>query len=218
MNILPEARLEEILNPKDREKPDHVYVSWQTVLRDCVTLTKLVNNDFAKKGKNINGLVSLPRGGWFPAMVMSRIARIEATSLVGFSLTSYPDGATESKGSHDIGQVPAEKDVYGKRLLVPDDVFESGRTIDTVRNELLVLGAEEVVVATPYDKPTKHKVPYGPDYVVKSYPDAPWIHFPWEGLEDLFEAYGSQIFSAVGMLATQENVEVRDSIPLRLPL
>jgi hypoxanthine phosphoribosyltransferase len=67
-------------------------------------------------------------------------------------------------------------------LLIVDDVFDSGRSIDAVINrihELSRRNAPEVIkVATVYYKPSKRKVPIVPDYFIHETEE--WLVFPHE--------------------------------------
>jgi len=67
-------------------------------------------------------------------------------------------------------------------LLIVDDVFDSGRSIDAVIkriHELSRRNAPEVIkVATVYYKPSKRKVPIIPDYYIHETEE--WLVFPHE--------------------------------------
>ncbi len=53
----------------------------------------------------------------------------------------------------------------GKRVLVLDDVLDSGITLANVKAELIRLGAAEVATAVMVDKPEGRRVPFEADYV-----------------------------------------------------
>ena len=52
-----------------------------------------------------------------------------------------------------------------KRVLVLDDVLDSGITLANVKAELMKLGAAEVATAVMVDKPEGRRVPFEADYV-----------------------------------------------------
>ena len=52
-----------------------------------------------------------------------------------------------------------------KRVLVLDDVLDSGVTLANVKAELLKLGATEVATAVMVDKPEGRRVAFAADYV-----------------------------------------------------
>lgn len=59
----------------------------------------------------------------------------------------------------------------GMRVLVLDDVLDSGVTLMNVKAELLRLGAAEVVTAVAVDKPEGRRVAFEADYVGLVAPD-----------------------------------------------
>ena len=68
--------------------------------------------------------------------------------------------------------------VEGKRILILDDVADTGKTLKLVRDHLLDKGAGEVKIATIYYKPWSI---VRPDYYEKK--TRKWIVFPWERKE-----------------------------------
>ena len=66
------------------------------------------------------------------------------------------------------------------RLLIVDDVFDTGRSIEAVINELhrrLRLNTpEDIRIAVPYAKPSRNQTTRVPDYVVHETDE--WIKFP----------------------------------------
>ena len=67
-------------------------------------------------------------------------------------------------------------------LLIVDDVFDSGRSIQAVIERINALSRrntpEVVRIATIYYKPEKRKVPITPDYYIHKTED--WLVFPHE--------------------------------------
>ena len=82
---------------------------------------------------------------------------------------------------------------YSDRLLIVDDVFDTGRSIEAIINKLsqkLRLNMpEQIRVAVPYYKPARNQIEREPDYVVHETAD--WLKYPHslEGLskEDIRE-------------------------------
>ena len=66
----------------------------------------------------------------------------------------------------------------GERVLVVDDVFDTGRTAAAVRERILAAGAE-TRMACVYWKPGKNKTDLRPDYFARDVGDD-WIVFPHE--------------------------------------
>ncbi len=86
-------------------------------------------------------------------------------------------GVAETKSKPVITQ-PVSVPVKGKKVLVVDDVADTGESLILVRSHLEEQGATEVKIATIYYKPWSVIVP---DYYEKE--TSSWIIFPWERKE-----------------------------------
>jgi len=121
-------------------------------------------------------IVGVSRGGWPPARVVSDL--LENPKLANVTAEFYV-GVAETKGKPVITQ-PVSVSVRGKRVLVVDDVADTGESLRLVRSHLGEKGATEVKIATIYYKPWSILIP---DYYEKE--TSSWIIFPWERKETL---------------------------------
>jgi len=144
--------------------------SWDQIYEFLLNLTDRVQ----RNGFKPDVIVGVSRGGWPPARVMSdllgnpRLANVTAEFYVGVA---------ETKGKPIITQ-PVSISVEGKKVLVVDDVADTGESLLLVRAYLEEQGATEVKIATVYYKPWSVLVP---DYYEKE--TSAWIIFPWERKE-----------------------------------
>jgi hypoxanthine phosphoribosyltransferase len=127
-------------------------------------------------GYSPDTIVGISRGGWPPARVVSDL--LENPKLANVS-TEFYVGVAETKGEPVITQ-PVSVAVEGKKLLVVDDVADSGQSLRLVRSHLKKNGAIDVRIATLYYKPWSILVP---DYYERE--TRAWIIFPWERKEAL---------------------------------
>ena len=79
------------------------------------------------------------------------------------TLSSYGT-KTESSGNVAIIRDITD-DVQGAKILLIDDILESGRTLAFARELLLNRGADQVQLCVLLDKPEKRKVKVNADYV-----------------------------------------------------
>jgi len=86
-------------------------------------------------------------------------------------------GVAETKGEPVITQ-PVSVSVMGKKVLVVDDVADTGKSLRLVRSHLIERGATEVKIATIYYKPWSILTP---DWYEKE--TSSWVIFPWERKE-----------------------------------
>ena len=119
-------------------------------------------------------IVGICRGGWPPARVMSDL--LGNPKLANIGVEFYVDVAkTRSK---PVLTEPVSISVEGKKVLILDDVADTGKTLELVRDHLLNRGVKQVKIATIYYKPWSV---VRPDYYEKE--TRRWIVFPWERKE-----------------------------------
>ncbi len=92
------------------------------------------------------------------------------------SYTGMEENDCEVKFYHSESVFNAIKP--GKRVIVVDDVFDTGKTAEAVLNRLSSIGAD-ARIACVYWKPEKNKTKLEPDYFTKKL-DSSWIVFPHE--------------------------------------
>jgi len=144
--------------------------SWDQIYELLLNLATRVR----RNGFKPDVIVGVSRGGWPPARVISdllgnpRLANVTAEFYVGVA---------ETKGKPVITQ-PVSVSVKGKKVLVVDDVADTGESLRLVRAHLGEQGATEVKIATIYYKPWSVIIP---DYYEKE--TSSWIVFPWERKE-----------------------------------
>ena len=119
-------------------------------------------------------IVGVSRGGWPPARVMSDL--LGNPELANVRVEFYV-GVAETKGEPVITQ-PLSVPVKGRRVLIMDDVADTGKSLRLVRDHVEKNGATEIKLATIYYKPWSE---IKPDYYVRE--TEAWIVFPWERKE-----------------------------------
>ena len=144
--------------------------SWDQIYKLLLNLASTVR----KNGFKPDIIVGVSRGGWPPARVMSDL--LENPKLANVAAEFYV-GVAETKGKPVITQ-PVSVSVKGKKLLVMDDVADTGESLRLVQLHLEEQGATEVKTATIYYKPWSIIIP---DYYEKE--TSSWIIFPWERKE-----------------------------------
>lgn len=81
--------------------------------------------------------------------------------LAFIGVSSY--GAGTESGLLEVTFLPSAKEIEGRRLLVVDDILDTGRTLHRVRTELETRGAREVRTCVFLDKPSRRVIPILPD-------------------------------------------------------
>jgi hypothetical protein len=144
--------------------------SWDQIYRLLLDLADKIR----KAGFKPDVIVGISRGGWPPARIMSDL--LENPKLANVTAEFYV-GVAETKGKPVITQ-PVSIPVRTNKVLVVDDVADTGESLRLVRAHLSEQGASEVKIATIYYKPWSVTIP---DYYEKE--TKSWIIFPWERKE-----------------------------------
>lgn len=116
-------------------------------------------------------VVAVLKGGFvFAADLIRALHDVGVAPEVDFmSLSSYRD-ATTSSGRVTILR-DLETDVAGRRVVIVDDILESGRTLAFARQLLLDRGAERVCITVLLDKPGHRAADIEGDFVGFVCPD-----------------------------------------------
>jgi hypoxanthine phosphoribosyltransferase len=124
-----------------------------------------------------DAIIAVSRGGWLPARVLADLLE---TGLGNVSVEFYV-GVAETRKAPVLTQ-SASVAVAGKKVLVVDDVADSGESLKLVKAHVLQQGAKEARIATVYYKPWSL---VKPDYYVME--TRRWVVFPWELKETVRE-------------------------------
>ncbi|MEM2874501.1 MAG: phosphoribosyltransferase [Candidatus Hadarchaeales archaeon] len=169
---------------RDKKPEKYEVPSWNDIYGLCVE----VAGQILRSGFIPDVIVAVSRGGWIPGRVLSDI--LANHNLATLKVEYYRD-IYQTRSVPEITQ-PLSVDVKGKRVLLVDDIADSGNSLKVVRDHLLKLGASEVRVCTLYHKPwsiTK------PDFSAR-FTDA-WVCFPHEIFETMGKLYKK--FAGEGM-------------------
>ena len=113
-------------------------------------------------------VVAITRGGMAPAMIIARELDIRTVDTI--SVKSYDH---QSQGSAEVLKAP-DKDMMGDGtgILVIDDLVDSGKTLELVR-ELYPNAHFATVYAKPQGRPQV-------DTFITEVSQDTWIFFPWD--------------------------------------
>ncbi len=121
-------------------------------------------------------VIGIARGGWIPARVLSDL--LETPDLATVRVEFYL-GVAETKKEPVLTQGVSAV-VTGKKVLIVDDVADTGKSLKLAREHVLQQGAVEIRTATVYRKPWSI---IKPDYYETE--TSCWVVFPWETKETI---------------------------------
>jgi len=144
--------------------------TWDQIYSMLLSLAEKIR----KNGFKPDIIVGVSRGGWAPARVLSDL--MDNPNLANVRAEFYI-GVAETKGEPTLSQ-PVSTDVAGKKVLVVDEIADTGKSLKLVKEHVIEQGAAEVKIVTVYYKPWSI---VAPDYYEKE--TRRWVVFPWETKE-----------------------------------
>lgn len=128
-------------------------------------LGKQITKDF--EGKNLL-VVGILKGSLYFMADLTRC--IDLPLKVDFLAVSSYGGGTRSSGAVKIIK-DIDIDLQGYDVLLVEDILDSGRTLEYVKNMLSARGANSISIVTLLDKPDRRVEDIHPDYVGCDVPD-----------------------------------------------
>ncbi len=180
--------------------------SWDEVYSMMLRLAKRVKESRFEP----EVIVGVSRGGWPPARIMSDL--LENQNLANMKVVFYRDIGLRNKKPLITQQVSSG--IKGKRVLVVDDVSDTGHSLKVVYAHLKTKGARSVRVCTLYLKPGSI---FTPQFYAKK--TAKWIIFPWERMESIrliSKKLGGQSISVTRVIRELKNSGVDPALIRRL--
>jgi hypothetical protein len=138
---------------------------WGKITRMCEALAKKV------RPYRPDVLIGISRGGLVPVRLLSDM--LDNRNIAIMRIEFYT-GISKTRKAPRITQ-PLTVDLKGKKVLIVDDVADTGRSLMVAADYVKKLGARESKIATLHFKPTSE---FKPDFFLES-TDA-WIVYPWE--------------------------------------
>lgn len=160
------------------EDGKHMYVSWD----DYHGLIERLALKVYRSGWEFDQILCLARGGTRPGDVLSRVFE---RPLAIMATSSYRERAGTLQGTLDIaGSVTMARGELGGRVLLVDDLADSGETLKSVADRVrsTIPAIAELRTAVIWVKGVSTVLP---DYYVDMLPSSPWIHQPFEEYDDL---------------------------------
>jgi hypoxanthine phosphoribosyltransferase len=149
--------------------PAKIDVSWDD-LDDLVT--QLAERLAAAPVPDV--VLAISRGGLVPAGMLGY--RLGWRDMLLAAVVVYDDDQG-FRGEAEFLQFPADDQLRGKRVLVIDEVWDSGTTIAAVSERIRAAGGEPVTAVLHY-KPARSKVDLVPDHYIVETND--WVLYPFK--------------------------------------
>ena len=149
-------------------------ISWSEVQRLCLRLADLIRESDYRP----DIVVAIGRGGFVPARLLCDYLNIMA--LTSIKIEHYLSGS--SKQEQAVIRYPLCTAIKDLRVLLVDDVNDSGDTLDIAIQHLNGFQPREVRTAVMHHKISTH---FAVDYQAKKITKWRWLIYPWARVEDI---------------------------------
>jgi len=154
------------------ERTEFLHLSWDDVQSLCEAVAGKIRGD----GFKPDVIVGVSRGGFDPARILCD--QLMVKRLASFQIEYYNYINMKNKIPKVI--YPLNADINGMKVLVVDDVSDTGHSLETARRHVSERGASQVRIATLHFKPWSN---FEPDYNAEK--TESWVVYPWEVKECL---------------------------------
>ncbi|MBD3624438.1 MAG: xanthine phosphoribosyltransferase, partial [Rhodobacteraceae bacterium] len=153
------------------------HISWDQIHRDARALAWRLEKEGPGPDGDWRAVVAITRGGMAPAMIVARELDIRTVDTI--SVKSY-DHQSQSE-ARVLKSPDAELMGDGTGILIVDDLVDSGKTLELVR-QLYPKAHFATVYAKPKGRPTV-------DTFITEVSQDTWIFFPWDMALQYVEPY-----------------------------
>jgi hypoxanthine phosphoribosyltransferase len=159
---------------------EKIVISAQQLLEDSFSL----GLDILESGFRPTLIIAIWRGGTPVGMAVQEVLAYCGVDSDHIAIRTSSYSGTERRGQvavHGLDYI-IKKVCYDDRVLIVDDVFDTGNTIVAVIEELRRRARgntpQDIRVAVPWYKPARNQTEIEPDYFVRSTDS--WLVFPHE--------------------------------------
>jgi hypoxanthine phosphoribosyltransferase len=149
-------------------------ISWHRIEKLCLRLAHLIMDS----GFRPDVIVAIGRGGLIPARLICD--HLDLLALTSIKIEHYIAGA--SRQSHAVIRYPLCTDIKDQRVLLVDDVNDSGDTLEVAIDHLRSFGPKEVRTAVMHHKCVTH---FAVDFHAQEIVKWRWLIYPWAIQEDV---------------------------------
>ncbi len=157
------------------------HISWDQIHRDSRALAWRLDGKGPDDGA-WKAIVAITRGGMAPAMIIARELDVRTVDTISVKSYHSSGGKADERRDSEVLKYPdADMMGDGTGILIIDDLVDSGKTLEVVREMY-----PKAHFATVYAKP--HGEPMVDTFITGVSQDT-WIFFPWDMALQYVEPY-----------------------------
>lgn len=144
------------------------YLSWHQIDAMVQQLAGALGN------QSFDAMLAVTRGGLVPAGILAYQLNVRHILVAA---VQFYTGIGKRASAPTFLQFPADPFLFGRKILIVDDIWDSGKTVNAVQQRVVAAGGKPMTAVLHY-KPSASLFPQQPDFYVEA-TDA-WIVYPWE--------------------------------------
>ena len=149
-------------------------ISWSETERLCRRLADLVRESAYRPDL----IIAIGRGGYVPARLLCDY--LHMMGLTSIKIEHYLSGS--DKQEQAVIRYPLKADISQQRVLLVDDVNDTGDTLDLAIQHLQAFQPAEIRTAVMHHKTVTH---FKVDYYARKIVKWRWLIYPWAVYEDV---------------------------------
>ncbi len=153
--------------------------TWNKIYDSLLSLSQKIQKQIEK----LDLIIGISKGGLIPARILADL--LQVSEIITIQVKFYT-GLAKTHGEPMIMQ-PLTVNLSGKKVLLVDDIADTGKSLKTTINHLESLGAGEIKTATIY---LNNRSIIKPDFYEEIIDK--WVVFPWEIKETLQKSVKGQ--------------------------
>lgn len=151
-----------------------IFMSWN----EAHELTRKLYEKIKAKKYRPDVIIAVARGGFIIARELAdylRVKEMETVNVDHWGISATKSGKAEIRKRVGL-------DITGKKVLVVDDISDTGESLEVTLNYLKQLGPAKIKTASLH---MREGSIFKPDFYVSKVKHKRWILYPWEIWEDL---------------------------------
>ncbi|MFQ6085517.1 MAG: phosphoribosyltransferase [Candidatus Bathyarchaeia archaeon] len=150
----------------------YLHLGWEDIQKLCESVARKI----AQAGYRPDIIIAISRGGFPPGRVLCDLLGISRLASLQIEYYKGP----EETGDRPVIVIPLNINVKGARVLIVDDVADTGHSLQEAKKNVLERRPSQLKVATLHYKPGSV---FKPDFYAEV--TRAWIVYPWEVMETI---------------------------------